>query len=131
MMTMEHSNVSLVKRLDPGNIAGCADLFAGNFVWHFFNPSLPHVQGDYVGLEGLQTFFAQLEMLTEGSFQVEPLSIFACGDELVVTHVKDRMILEGRSIEIDAVVVWRIIDDRIVEAWDIPSIYTERLQTAA
>ena len=130
-MTIEHSNVSLVKRLDPGNLAESADLFAENFVWHFFNPSLPKVQGDYVGLNGLQTFFVQLGTLTDGSFQVEPISIIACGDELVVTHVKDRMRLEGRSIEIDAVVVWRIVDDRIVEAWDIPSVYTEHLQTAA
>ena len=130
-MTQEHSNISLLKQFNPSNIADSAELFAENFVWHFFNPNLPDVQGDYVGLNGLQTFFEQLGALTDASFQVEPISIIACGDELVVTHVKDWMIWEGRSIEIDAVVVWRIIGDRIAEAWDIPSIYTERPQTAA
>ena len=131
MITKEHSNVSLLKQFNPSNIAGSADLFAENFVWHFFNPSLPDVQGDYVGLNGLQAFFEQLGALTDDSFQVEPISIIACGDELVVTHVKDRMIWGGRSIEIDAVVVWRIVDGRIAEAWDIPSVYTEHPQTAA
>ena len=128
-MTKEHSNVSLLNRLDIRNLAGSADLFAENFVWHFFNPSLPDVQGDYVGLNGLQTFFEKLAMVTDGSFEVEPISITPMGDELVVTHVKDRMTLEGRSIEIDAVVVWRIVDGCIAEAWDIPSVYTEHSQT--
>jgi hypothetical protein len=59
-MAKEHPNVSLLKRLDLGNIAGAADLFAEDFVWHFFNPLLPDVQGDYVGLTGLQAFFEKL-----------------------------------------------------------------------
>jgi hypothetical protein len=49
-MTKEHPNVSLVKRFDPRNLAGAADLIADDFVWHFFNPRLPDVQGDYFGL---------------------------------------------------------------------------------
>ena len=128
-MTKQDSNVALLNRLDISNLAGSADLFAENFVWHFFNPSLPDVQGDYVGLNGLQTFFEKLAMVTDGTFEVEPISITPVGDELVVTHVKDRMTWEGRPIEIDAVVVWRIVDGCIAEAWDIPSVYTEHPQT--
>lgn len=128
-MSKEHSNISLLKRLDLANIAGAADLFAEDFVWHFFNPRLPDVQGDYVGLTGLQAFFAKFETLTDGTFQVEPISITTFGDELVVTHVQDRMILEGQPIEIDAVVVWRIVGGRIAEAWDIPSVHTAHPQT--
>lgn len=123
-MTKEHPNVSLLSRLDISNLAESADLFAENFVWHFFNPSLPNVQGDYTGLNGLQDFFEKLAMVTNGSFEVEPIAITPIGDELVVTHVKDRMTWEDRPIEIDAVVVWRIVDNRIKEAWDIPSVYT-------
>lgn len=129
MMPQEHSNISLLKRLDLDNIAGAAGLFAEDFVWHFFNPRLPDVQGDYVGLTGLQTFFAKLEALTDGTFQVEPISITTFGDELVVTHAKDRMILEGQPIEIDAVVVWCIVGGCIAEAWDIPSVHTAHPQT--
>lgn len=128
-MTKEHSNVSLLNRLDISNLAGSADLFAENFVWHFFNPRLPDLQGDYIGLKGLQSFFEGLAMVSDGSFEVEAISTTPLGDELVVTHVKDRMTLEGRPIEIDAVVVWRIVDGCIAEAWDIPSVYTEDLQT--
>ena len=129
-MTNEHPNVSILKRLDPRNLTESANLFAENFVWHFFNPELPDVQGDYAGLKGLETFFEKLEVLTSGTFQVEPISITAIGDELVVTHVKDRMILENRAIALDAVVVWRIVNGFITEAWDIPSVYSEQLLVA-
>ena len=61
--------------------------------------------------------------LTEGSFKVNPVSIITVGDELVVAHVKDTMVLEGNPIEIDAVVVWRIVDGKIVEPWDIPAVH--------
>ena len=97
---------------------------AEDFVWHFFNPRLPDLHGDYLGQAGLQDFFEKMGNLTEGSFKVNPVAITAVGDELVVTQVKDTMVLEGQSIEVDAVVVWRIVDGRIVEAWDIPAVHS-------
>ena len=123
-MTDEHPNLALFRRLDMDNISGAADLFAEDFVWHFFNPRLPDVQGDYVGLSGLQTFFEKLDVLTEGTFEAEPISITAVGDELVVAHTKNRMTLRGTPIETDAVTVWRIVGGRFLEVWDIPSIHT-------
>ena len=44
-MSEEHPNVSLLKRVDLGNLASCADLFAEDFVWHFFNARLPEGVG--------------------------------------------------------------------------------------
>ncbi|MEL6320924.1 MAG: nuclear transport factor 2 family protein [Cyanobacteria bacterium J06626_14] len=127
-MTYEHPNVSLLKRLDLSNIAGASALFAEDFVWHFFNPHLLDIQGDYVGVKGLQSFFEKLAALTDGTFQVEAIAAIPCGDELVVTHVKDRMLWEGQPSELDAVVVWRIVGHRIAEAWDIPSVYTDHTE---
>lgn len=145
-MTKEHPNILLMKQLEPNSKVSndnlfaenfvwrffnpeSANLFAENFVWHFVNPKLPDIQGDYSGFKGLQTFFEKLEAITAGTFQVRPLSATAVGDELVVTHVKDRMILDNQAIELDAVVVWRIVNGYITEAWDIPSIYSEQPQT--
>lgn len=34
--------------------------------------------------------------------------------------------LDGSSLEFDAVVVWRIIDSKIAEAWYIPAVNTIR-----
>ncbi|MDY6936492.1 MAG: nuclear transport factor 2 family protein [Cyanobacteriota bacterium] len=128
-MNEQHPNVAILSQLDIGNLTEATELFSENFIWHFFNPKLPDVQGDYFGLEGLQVFFEKLAKITNGSFSVEPISIAPIGDELVVTHVRDRMILEESTIELDAVVVWRIVDGYIAEAWDIPAVNTAKLQT--
>ena len=123
-MTKEHPNISVLKRFDPRNIAGSADVFAEDVVFHYFNPKLPEMQGDYVGLEGLQTFFEKIGGRTDGTFKVNPISATAVGDELVVVHTKNTMIFEDQQIEIDVVAVWRIVDGRITEVWDIPSVHT-------
>ena len=67
---------------------------------------------------------------TNGSFQVNPLSINPMGDELISTHVKDSMSLDGQQLEIDAVVLWCIIDGKIKEAWDIPMLPTAKFMTS-
>jgi predicted SnoaL-like aldol condensation-catalyzing enzyme len=127
-MTKEHPNISVLKRFDPRNIAGSADVIAEDVVFHYFNPKLPEMQGDYVGLEGLQTFFEKIGGRTDGTFKVNPISATAVGDELVVAHTKNTMIFEDQQIEIDVVVVWRIVDGRITEVWDIPSVFTGKVK---
>ena len=122
-MTGEHPNVALIKGLDIRNLADGAHLFAPDFVWHYINPKLPELEGDYVGLTGLQDFFGAIVSETRGSFKLRPISINAFGDELVVSHVRNSMSIESRPIAVDAVVVWRIVDGRIAEAWDIPSAH--------
>lgn len=123
-MTSDHPNVLLLKKLDLGNLDAMTDLFAADFVWHYFNPELPDMEGDYAGLEGLQRFFATLAGKSAGTFKVEPVSVTAYGDELVVAHVRDTMTMEGRSLTLDALAIWRMVDGKIAEAWDIPAIHT-------
>ena len=123
-MTEEHANIRLLNELNIGNLTECAGLFSDDFVWHYFNPKLPEMQGDYVGLAGFSDFFQKLGALTRGTFKSEPQSATAYGDELVVAHARNTLTVEDRSIETDAIVVWRIVGGRILEAWDIPSVYT-------
>ena len=126
-MTEVHPNVAVLSKFDPANVAGSADVIAEDVVFHFFNPNLPDVQGDYIGLTALQEFFATMAKRTAGTFRVNPVSVTAAGDELVVVQTKNTMILEGRQIETDVVVVWRIVDGLITEVWDIPSVHTARV----
>ncbi len=121
-----HPNISLLKNLDLQDLDACKGIFADDFVWHYVNPRIPELDGDYRGVEGLKAFFAKLGNRSGSSFRKNNVEIWPAGDELVVTQVCNSMIFEGRSIEFDAVVVWRIVDNRIAEAWDIPAVNTVR-----
>ena len=125
-MSDEHPNISVLKRFNPADVAASAEAFSEDVVFHYFNPALPDLQGDYSGRDGLQAFFAKMAKGTKGTFKVNPVSATAFGDELVVSHVKNTMTFPDRQIEVDAVVVWRIVDGHITEAWDIPAVNTAK-----
>lgn len=118
-----HPNIAVLSQFDPTNAAGSADVLSETVTWHFFNPRLPDLQGDYVGPHRLGHFFGTLNELTNGTFKVNPISITPVGDELLVAHCRNSMILDGQPIETDAVVVWRIVNGKIAEVWDIPAVY--------
>ncbi|WP_347926386.1 nuclear transport factor 2 family protein [Pontimicrobium sp. SW4] len=126
-MNKEHPNISILKRFNPANPNTLAEVLAEDFVWHYINPKLTELEGDYSGLTGLTDFFQKIADRTSGSFKVNPISIIPLGDELIITHVKDTMVLDGRTMKVDAVVLWCIIDGEIKEAWDIPAIHTSKV----
>ncbi|GAA4271848.1 nuclear transport factor 2 family protein [Aquimarina gracilis] len=122
-MNIEHPNIAVLQKFDPTNIAGSSDVIALDAVFHYFNPRLPDVHGDYVGVEGFKSFFKKIEKQTNEAFKVNLVSATPIGNELVVIHRKHETPFEGENITVDVVVVWRIVDSKIVEVWDIPSIY--------
>jgi len=125
-MTEDHPNIALLKRLDPRNMAASTDLFAEDAVLHYFNPNLPELQGDHVGPDGIRAFFESLAELSHGTFNIEPVSATPVGTELVVVQSRNTLTLGERTVALDVVVVWRFVDGRIVEVWDIvPSQPTE------
>ncbi|WP_299218238.1 nuclear transport factor 2 family protein [uncultured Aquimarina sp.] len=126
-MNKEHPNVSILKKFNPANPNSVAEVLAKDFVWHYINPELSELEGDYLGLSGLTDFFQKIGGYTSGSFKVHPLSATPMGDKIIITHVKDTMILKGNQMEIDAIVVWCIMGGQIKEAWDIPVIHTAKM----
>ena len=123
-MTKQHPNLAVLAQFDPANVAETVAVFAEDVVWHYYNPRIPELHGDYVGHDGIQTFFEKLRQLAGSDFRVNVVSVTAVGDELVVVHRQQVMKLKGHQIESDVVVVWRILDGRIAEVWDIPSIHS-------
>ena len=124
-MNAVHPNIEVLQKFDPANIAAAVDIIADNAIFHYFNPRLPDIQGDYVGFEGFLAFFKKIGELTNGTFKVNPISATPVGNELVVVQSKNTMVLNDQPIAIDVVVVWRIVDDKIIEVWDIPSVYDQ------
>ncbi|MEO1223305.1 MAG: nuclear transport factor 2 family protein [Pseudomonadota bacterium] len=123
-MSDTHPNVALIEQLDIHDIAASKDVFAEDAVFRYFNPLLPDLQGDYVGLAGIRDFFQKIGALSEGTFRIEPVSATAVGDELVVVHTRNSLTFDNQPITMDVVVVWRILNGRVTEVWDIPSVYT-------
>ncbi len=118
-MTEDHPNVAILKRLDLRNLAASQDLIAEDVVWHYANPNLPDLQGDYVGLDGVRAFFEAIGQKSGGTFEINPMSITPVGDELVVVQSRNTLTFDDRSVAVDVVVVWRFVDGRVVEVWDI------------
>lgn len=125
-MTDTHPNLALLQQLDLRNMAASTHLFADDVVFHYFNPNLPELQGNHVGPDGIRSFFEALAARSKGTFRIEPVSATPVGDELVVVQSRNTLTFENRTVTLDVVVVWRILDGRIVEVWDIvPSRPTE------
>ncbi|MEO0434743.1 MAG: nuclear transport factor 2 family protein [Cyanobacteria bacterium J06656_5] len=130
-MSTAQANISLLEKLPaliPDKLGEMKESFADDFVWHYINPQLPQVHGDYQGIEGLQEFFIKLGGLTDNTFNVRIQHTHAVGSEFVVVHACPNMTLDGSSFEIDSVVVWRMVDQQIKEAWDIPGLHSSRSQ---
>jgi hypothetical protein len=100
--------------------------FADDFVFHFFNSQLPDLDGDYHGFDGIAELFKLLGELGEDGFHQVHHSLTPCGDELLVAFVTNTVGFDGTTIAVDAVVVWRVFDGQVHEAWDIPAVNTVR-----
>ena len=131
-MTDSQANISLVEQLPaliPDRLEEVREHFSDDFVWHYVNPQLPQIHGDYSGLDGLKTFFQKLGELTDNTFNVQIQKANAVGHEFVVVHACPSMTIDGDAFETDAVVVWRMVDQRFEEAWDIPGLNSLRSQS--
>ena len=102
-------------------------LFADDFVFHYYNDQLPHLTGDYPGLDGMKSFFSELDGTTDGSFRLNPISMTVFGDELIGAFATHSLTVGGMPIEVDALVVWRVVEGVIREAFDIPAVNTTRV----
>lgn len=126
-----HPNIAILSKVNVADIEGCAEIFAPDVIWHFYNPRVPDLHGDHKGVEGLANFFKALGGITGGTFNVTVVDARPVGDELVVVQTCNRLTLDGEDHAFDVVVVWRVVDGLIKEVWDIPSLYTASTMVGA
>lgn len=127
----DNPNLAVLMQLNFSDLNSCAEFLAEDFVWHYFNPHLPELAGDYRGLDGLKSFFDKLGTLSKGTFERQTLSVTPWGDELLVMFNKNRLTMQGTTIETDVVLVWRFANGRVSEVWDIPSVHAGARQSTA
>ncbi|MEJ8560838.1 nuclear transport factor 2 family protein [Yoonia sp. GPGPB17] len=121
-MKTEHANIDLISTINITDMAADTDRFHPDVIWHFFNPNAPELAGSYNGLTGIADFFRKVRSYGNGSFQVNPRGAWAVGDELVVVQTRNRLGDGATAIEFDVVLVWRVIEGKVAEVWDIPSV---------
>lgn len=128
----QRPNMDLVVRAGSLISTGFAkreeDLFADDFVFHYFNSQLPELTGDHHGLAGIASFFERVGEASDSGFHNKPHSLTPYGDELVVAYATNTVSFGGTVLDVDAIVVWRVFGGRIREAWDIPAVNTVRPQ---
>ncbi|MFS4467551.1 hypothetical protein [Maribacter sp. 2210JD10-5] len=121
-----HPNIKLLEEVNLKEKLSINKKFSPRVIWRFFNPMIPDIAGDYEGINGVIKLFEVLDIITRGSFEYIPVRTITVGNELVMMHVKNRMNTYANQIEIDTILVWRIVNKKIVEVWNIPSVYNDQ-----
>jgi hypothetical protein len=70
-MKQEHPNMSLVRQFSESifnNFEGAEEILDRDFVWHYVNPRVRRLEGDYRGLNGVRIFFKNLKNVTDNTF---------------------------------------------------------------
>lgn len=122
-MNPEHANIDLISSINIADMGADTAHFHPDVTWHFFNPKAPELAGAYQGQSGIAEFFRKVRSYGQGVFNVSPKGAWAVGDELVVVQTRNRLGDGATAMEFDVVLVWRIIDGKVREVWDIPAVH--------
>ena len=116
---MTHPNIDLIRRYSAALTAGKASdalpFYADDLVLHIPGRS-PHA-GTFHGQDAVLAYYTRMFRDTEGRF--EPLGVddILASDTRAASLVRWRVERDGRSIEVDRVVIYRIKAGRIAEIW--------------
>ena len=116
---MVHPNIELMRRystaLQGGQAAEALPFFADDLVLHIPGKS-PHA-GTFHGQDAVLAYYTRVFSDTDGQF--EPLGVddILASDTHAATLVRWRVRRGDRTLDIDRVVVYRIVDERIAEIW--------------
>ena len=59
-MYITHSYVAVMLYFNPADVKVSSDAIAEDAVFHYFNPELPDLEGDYSGKRGFIDFFEKI-----------------------------------------------------------------------
>ena len=116
---MTHPNIEFMRRyseaLTAGKAAHVLPFFADDLVLHIPGRS-PHA-GTFRGKDAVLAYYTRLFRDTDGRFQPLGVDDILASDTHAASLVRWRVERDGRVLEIDRVVVYRIEDEKIAEIW--------------
>ena len=116
---MEHPHIDLMRRYSAALVAGDAaaalPFYAEDLVLHIPGTS-PHA-GTYRGQEAVLEYYTRVFRDTNGGLEVLGVDDHLASDRHTAALVRWRLHRNGQTLDIDRVVIYRIVDGRIAEIW--------------
>ena len=116
---MTHPNIELMRRysaaLTAGKAADALPFYAEDLVLHIPGRS-PHA-GTFRGQDAVLAYYTRIFRDTDGKFQPLGVDDILASDTHAASLVRWRVERDGKTLEIDRVVIYRIEDERIAEIW--------------
>jgi ketosteroid isomerase-like protein len=100
-----------------GDTESYLDFLHDDFVLHI--PGRSRLAGRYVGREAMRGHFAEIKLLSGGTFKTEPREIVA-SDEHGMAWIEASADRDGLTFQLPRVHAWRTLDGKLAELWLLP-----------
>jgi ketosteroid isomerase-like protein len=116
-MSVEHNAARIrgaYEAFAQADVPALVDIFDEDVVWHY--PGNSPLAGDHKGREAVLGFLGQFTERTGGTYRAQLRQVMA-NDDHAAGWANDVASRDGKSLDVNAVVVFQLSDGRVVEAW--------------
>ena len=116
---MDHPNIDLMRRysqaMQAGEAATALPFYAEDLVLHV--PGRSSHAGTFHGQDAVLAYYTRVFRETDGGPEVLAVDDILASDDRAAILVRWRLRRGDRSIDVDRVVIYRIVAERIAEIW--------------
>ena len=118
----EHPNVTIVRELyaafSRGDVETIRGYLADDAVWHAAGRNW--IVGDYQGRDTVVGLLTAMAVYAEGSYSVEVRDVLGNCRRAIGLHRSSARRADGRSLDVDDVLIFDISDGKVIEVWASP-----------
>jgi ketosteroid isomerase-like protein len=99
---------------NTGDVATLLDVFDEDIVWHF--PGSSKLAGEHIGRDDTMAFLGAYGAAGGGTLHATVIDVVA-REDLVAGWAQDTASVDGKSLDVRAVVMFAMRDGKVIEAW--------------